>query len=185
MVKELIEKHEDKFHRFFEMVPGALTWAVLLSPIWLGKIAPQVVIFFLTFLAIFWVYRAFIHLVGVLIGYRRYKRENEVDWFSGVQDLWGFENLKHLIIIPAVSENYEVLQMANMKRIGCRIYSEIQCPLWSICNFGKKFCTMLIHVSTLIEYFRKLCHIAKTIPPTSKIGDTKYSTNYAFLSQIY
>ncbi|NIT03724.1 glycosyltransferase [Candidatus Saccharibacteria bacterium] len=110
MVKELVEKHEDKFHRFFEMVPGLLTWGVLLSPVWLGRIAPQVVVFFLTFLAIFWVYRAFIHLVGVVVGYRRYNRESKVDWLSEIQNLWGFEHLKHLVIIPAVSESYEVLE---------------------------------------------------------------------------
>lgn len=120
MIKNLVEKHDDKFQRLFEIVPGFLTWSVLLSPLWLGKIAPYAVAFFLTFLAIFWVYRAFLHLIGVIIGYKRYKKEMEVDWFRKVQGLWGFEHLKHLIIIPCVNESYEVLEssfasIANQK----------------------------------------------------------------------
>lgn len=110
MLKKLVEKHEEKFQRLFEIVPGALTWTVLLSPIWLGKIAPLAVAFFLTFLAIFWVYRALLHLVGVTIGYRRYQKELAVDWFSRVCGLWGFEHLQHLIIIPAVNESLAVLE---------------------------------------------------------------------------
>ena len=110
MVKELVEKYDRKFQRFFEIIPGFLTWSVLLSPIWLGRIAPLAVAFFLTFLAIFWVYRAFIHLVGVVVGYRRYKEELGIDWFQRVQNLWGFEHLNHLIIIPAVNESYQVLE---------------------------------------------------------------------------
>lgn len=110
MIKKLVEKHDDKFQRFFEIVPGFLTWAVLLSPIWLGKIAPLAVAFFLTFLAVFWVYRAFIHLIGVVVGYKRYEKEMGEDWFEKTQNLWGFEHLKHLIIIPCVNEPHDVLE---------------------------------------------------------------------------
>lgn len=110
MLKKLIEKHDRKVQRALEIIPGALTWAVLLSPIWLGKIAPAAVAFFLTFLAIFWVYRALLHLVGALIGYRRYQRELAIDWFGRVSGLWGFEHLRHLVIIPAVNESKEVLE---------------------------------------------------------------------------
>lgn len=110
MLKNLVEKHEEKAQRFFEMIPGALTWAVLLSPIWLGKIAPLAAAFFLVFLAIFWVYRALVHLIGVVIGYRRYKRELGIDWFQQIQGLWGFDRLKHLIVIPCVNETSDVLE---------------------------------------------------------------------------
>jgi len=109
MVKRLVEKYDRFFQRFFEILPGVITWSVILSPIWLGKIAPLAVAFFLTFLVIFWVYRAFIHLVGVVVGYRRYQREQEVNWLRKFQKLWGSEHLKHLIVIPAVNEPYEVL----------------------------------------------------------------------------
>ncbi|OGC59681.1 hypothetical protein A2890_02140 [candidate division WWE3 bacterium RIFCSPLOWO2_01_FULL_53_14] len=110
MVKRLVEKYDRVFQRVFEILPGVVTWSVILSPIWLGRIAPLAVAFFLTFLIIYWVYRALIHLIGVSIGYRRYQAELQVDWSEKVKELWGYDRLKHLIIIPAVNEPYEVLE---------------------------------------------------------------------------
>ncbi len=110
MLKRFVEKHDSAFQRIFEIVPGLITWSVVLSPLWLGKIAPLAVAFFLIFLVIFWVYRAFIHLIGVTVGYRRFQRERKIDWSKKIRGIWGSEHLKHLIVIPAVNEPYEVLE---------------------------------------------------------------------------
>ena len=127
MVKRLIQKHEKKARqrrpasprgegspqatqRLFEITPGLLTWVVLLSPLWLGPFVPTAVAFFLTFLAMFWVYRALVHIVGVFIGYRRFKRETGINWLEKVKRLPEFARLKHLIVIPAVNEGYEILE---------------------------------------------------------------------------
>jgi len=56
MIKQFVEKYDKKVHRFLEILPGFLTWALLLSPVWLGLIFPQAIIFFLTFLTVFWFY---------------------------------------------------------------------------------------------------------------------------------
>src|SRR3972149_8429496 len=108
-MKNFVEKHDRFFQRVFEILPGVVTWSVILSPIWLGRIAPLAVAFFLTFLIIYWVYRALIHLIGVSIGYRRYQAELQVDWSEKVKELWGYDRLKHHIINSAVNEPSEVL----------------------------------------------------------------------------
>ncbi|MEX1068207.1 MAG: glycosyltransferase family A protein, partial [Patescibacteria group bacterium] len=110
MVKRLVERYDRFFQRLFEILPGVITWSVILSPLWLGRIAPLAVAFFITFLITYWGYRALIHLFGISIGYRRYQAELAVDWSEKVQGLWGYDRLKHLIIIPAVNEPYEVLE---------------------------------------------------------------------------
>lgn len=109
-MKTFVEKHDRLFQRVFEILPGIITWSVILSPVWLGKIAPMAVAFFLTFLVIYWVYRAFIHMVGVWVGYKRYQKELKIDWSEEVKKLWGYGTIKHLIVIPAVDEPYEVLE---------------------------------------------------------------------------
>jgi len=109
-MKKFVEEHDRFFQRLFEITPGVITWAVLLSPIWLGRIAPLAVAFFITFLVVYWVYRAVIHLIGVAVGYRRYQNELKIDWSKKSLDLWGYGRLKHLIVIPSVNEPYEVLE---------------------------------------------------------------------------
>jgi len=105
-----------------EIIPGALTWAVLTSPIWFGKLLPVWMNFFLTWLAVFWVYRAFLHTVGLFIGYGRYKKEIAIDWLEKCRQLKlnelpnadqlpaSFDQLYHLILIPAVNEPKDVLE---------------------------------------------------------------------------
>jgi len=110
MIGRFVKKNEKRTQRLFETIPGVLTWAVLLSPLWLGPFVPTAVAFFLTFLSMFWVYRALVHIVGVFIGYRRFKREVEISWHQKVKKLKGFDRLKHLIIIPAVNESYGVIE---------------------------------------------------------------------------
>ncbi len=106
---EIEENHKALF-RALEFIPGFLTWAALLSPIWLGIIAPKVAMFFLTFLSIYWVYRALIHSYGILEGLKRYYKEINIDWLLKCKDLKSFKNLKHLILIPTVTESFNVLE---------------------------------------------------------------------------
>lgn len=95
--------------KILRIVPGLLTWGTLLSPVWLGLLWPKAVVFILTFLALFWVYRAIAHSIGVAVGYRRYRNEMKENWLEKCRELPEFSNLKHLILIPTVNESYEVL----------------------------------------------------------------------------
>lgn len=121
-MEKLVVRYDRQLQRILEFIPGLITWTVLTSPIWLGRKYPSVLIFFLTFLAIYWVYRAFIHTIGTLVGYKRYKREMVVDWLKQCQELDfaklpdpqdlppKFSDLKQLILIPAVNEGMSVLE---------------------------------------------------------------------------
>ena len=100
----------DLLQRVLQAVPGILTWGVLTSPFWLGYKFPLAIIFLVTFLCFFWVYRAFVHTIGAYIGYKRYKKEISVGWLSMCQKLQGYKKTKHLILIPTVNEPYEVLK---------------------------------------------------------------------------
>ncbi len=107
--------------RIFEFLPGFGTWLMLLSPIWLGLIAPQIVAIMLAFFSIYWVFMAFMTSTGALIGYYRFKKETSTDWNQKCKDL-DFEKLpepstrpegltatKHLILVPTVNEPLGVL----------------------------------------------------------------------------
>jgi len=69
MIKQFVEKYDKKVHRFLEILPGFLTWSLLLSPVWLGLIFPQAIIFMLTFLTVFWFYLGIKFTYGAFKGY--------------------------------------------------------------------------------------------------------------------
>lgn len=107
--------------RVLEILPGLLTWAVLTIPLWLSRSLPIVVAFFLTFMVIYWVYKAVVHTVGLVVGYRRYEKERNMDWYKEFTSLeWGAlpdkedlpqnpHALKHLVVVPILNEDKEVI----------------------------------------------------------------------------
>jgi len=119
---KLLEKHDSSLQRILEIIPGLLTWVVITSPIWLGKLLPFWMAFFLTWLSVFWVYRAFMHTAGLIIGYYRYQREIKQNWLEKCRNLnfsqlpnaeqlpEDLDHIYHLILIPAVNEGFEVLE---------------------------------------------------------------------------
>jgi hypothetical protein len=44
MIAHFVEKHDKKVQRFLEIVPGILTWSLILSPIWVGLLFPKAII---------------------------------------------------------------------------------------------------------------------------------------------
>ncbi len=123
-MKKFVEKYDKKIHRVLEMVPGFLTWSVLLSPVWLGVLFPQLIVYILIALTVYWSYMATRHSYGMIKGYRAHKKEMAENWLEKCRNL-DFTNLpeqstipdnlndvKHFVLIPAVNEPYEVLKPA-------------------------------------------------------------------------
>lgn len=122
LLNNFVEKNERATQRILEMIPGIMVWTVLTSPLWLGKLLPFWMNFFLAWLAVFWVYRAFLHTAGLFIGYKRYKDEIKIDWLEKCKNTNfrelpnpeklpdNFEQIYHFILVPAVNEPLEVLE---------------------------------------------------------------------------
>lgn len=124
MIEKLVLKHEKKVNRVLEMIPGILTWSFILSPVWLGLIYPQVIVYLLSFLTIYWAYMAIKQTLGLVVGYPMYQKEMAEDWWKHCQEL-NFEelpdkptlpetlkDLKHFIVIPIVNEPKNILEPA-------------------------------------------------------------------------
>ncbi len=122
MMASFVEKHDKLVHRVLEMSLGIMTWTLLTSPIWLGVIYPPAIVYMLTLFTVYWSYLAAKHSFGLFLGYRKYKEELKIDWaeefdklvFSELPDSATLpeskDELKHLILIPAVNEPAVVLK---------------------------------------------------------------------------
>ncbi len=117
-----LEKHDKLIQRLFEILPGLLMWITILSPIWLGFLYPQAMVYFLTFITMYWSYLALMNTIGLAIGYPRYKNEMAEDWaaqchalnFEDLPDKAtlpnSLEDVRHMILIPVVNEPYDILR---------------------------------------------------------------------------
>lgn len=122
MISKFATKHEKKIYRSLEITTGVLTWSLFLSPVWLGILAPRILIFYISFLTIYWTYLALKHSAGIYFGYKFYKQELEVDWLAEYNKLDisqlpdkatlpnTLQDLKFFLLIPVYNEPYELLK---------------------------------------------------------------------------
>ncbi len=93
-----------------EKIPGIITWFILLTPIIFSLLGhPEVVIVYVSFLTIYWAYRAFIFVYGLLIAYLRMKSDLKTDWVKKINDL-NKKPLKYIYVCPFYKEPLDVLE---------------------------------------------------------------------------
>lgn len=134
------EKDRHGHYRFFEILPGALSWTLLFTPLILSFISVDAAVFFvLIYLLIFFV-RSIGYSVRAITGYRTMKQHMKLDWNGLNDDLnageiraktelkrpkWHAANLRrlkdqavvvkpeqlaHAVIIASVDESREILE---------------------------------------------------------------------------
>ena len=91
--------------RLLEMVPGTVSWAVIIGPIWLSFSYPWLVAYFVLSFDFYWLCRALWFAGAVIVAYRRMRDVVATDWRARLQALddpalpdW--RSYTHLALIP-------------------------------------------------------------------------------------
>jgi len=104
------------FQRFLEMVPGLISWNIILFLIWGSFLVPRLVAYFVLAFLIFWFYQSFKTAVLGINGYRKIRQTKKTNWRQKYKTEkknkkgWlPWEKIKHIVIIPNVNESVEKL----------------------------------------------------------------------------
>jgi len=102
--------HERWLHRSFEILPAAISWTLLTSPIWASFIAPYAVAYFIIFFDIYFFWRAALLGTNAMRGYFKIQSTIKVNWFKKTkQENISWENVHHIVLIPTYKEPVEIL----------------------------------------------------------------------------
>ncbi len=133
------EKDRKGHYRFFEILPGSLSWLLLLLPIILSFINVSLAVFFILFYLLIFFVRALGYAARVIGGYRSMKQQKKLNWVALTEDInqgeitstradrpkWHRRNMEllssrshdykpsdvtHAVIIATVDESREVLE---------------------------------------------------------------------------
>lgn len=102
------------YTKFFEIVPGFITWFFLLSPILAAVIhKPMWFVYYMSFMAVFWTIKGLWFVIGILRSYRKYQEEIAINWAKKIED----ENLddsrvKYVLVYPLYREDLSVINPA-------------------------------------------------------------------------
>ncbi|MDP3974324.1 MAG: glycosyltransferase family 2 protein [Candidatus Daviesbacteria bacterium] len=104
--KAFVLKHESLIERILEILPGAITWIALTSPIWLSFTLPFAVAYLILIADVYWLLTALKIGILIIVGYRKMEWAKKQNWFKLLQKeypkIW--ENYYQLILIPTFKE---------------------------------------------------------------------------------
>ncbi|MCX6783674.1 MAG: glycosyltransferase family 2 protein [candidate division WWE3 bacterium] len=111
-MERFINNHYPAFKRFFQILPGVLAWAAILSPFILSLRIPAAVAYAILFMDMYWMYRSLRISAGVLIGYHRMKEAESIDWHQRLKTEFPDElnSIYNLFVIPTYKEGLEIME---------------------------------------------------------------------------
>jgi cellulose synthase/poly-beta-1,6-N-acetylglucosamine synthase-like glycosyltransferase len=109
------EKDRRGHYRFFEILPGFLSWTLLFTPLILSYINVTAAVFFILFYLLIFFVRSLAYSSRAIAGYRIMKRHMKLDWNSLAADIEAGEVTRTALTRPE-------WHMSNLKRLSTRSY---------------------------------------------------------------
>ena len=116
-----------KTRRALEIMPGFISWSLILFPLWGSIFIPWAVAYFILFFDVYWFYKSFSLVITAFIASRKIKEAEKENWLELARPLENFEKMTHIIVIPNYTESAEKLRagiqsLANQTFPAKRIY---------------------------------------------------------------
>ncbi len=108
--QKLFARHPGKAGRVLEILPGCLSWLLILSPIWGALLIPWALAFFYVAFDLYWLYKSFALVICFYIAAGKIKRAEQEDWLQKAESLPNFSRVTHVVIIPNYKERLEKLR---------------------------------------------------------------------------
>lgn len=106
----IFTRYPVKTIRSLEILPGLISWALILSPIWASFIIPYALAYFILFFDVYWLYKSFSLAITSYIATKKIKDASSVNWLSEAQKFNKFGEMSHVGIIPTYTESVHKLR---------------------------------------------------------------------------
>jgi hypothetical protein len=100
-----------RFFRLLEIVPGALSWTILIGIVLASIYAPFFAAYFIIAFSIYWVLKTIFLSYHVRYNWRRLKHHMDLDWGHMIEDC-DYSHFRHLVILPFYHEPEEIIVSA-------------------------------------------------------------------------
>ena len=123
----VFSRYPIKTRRFLEIMPGLLSWSLILFPIWGSLLIPYAVAYFILFYDVYWFYKSFSLVINASIASKKIHTAERIDWLKRAKEQENFNKIAHVLVIPNYKETLikmrETLEsIANQTFPAKRIY---------------------------------------------------------------
>lgn len=107
--QHIFHRYPIKTRRALEILPGFVSWTLILFPVWGSFLIPAILAYFILFFDIYWFYKSFSLAILAFIATNKIKEAEKENWFEKAKKQPHFAKMTHVIVIPNYKERYEKL----------------------------------------------------------------------------
>ncbi len=96
--------------RLLEILPGFVSWNLILFPIWGAFVFPIGVAYFVLLFNVFWFYKSTAIAIFATISFFRIQAAQIYDWMSEIKKIKNWQQVRHMVIIPTYKEPLHTLE---------------------------------------------------------------------------
>jgi len=100
-LKHWVETHPTKSQRLLEILPGFISWSLIIFPLWGSFLIPELVAYYIIAFNVYWMWRSFNVAFLAIFAHFRISASTRYDWLGDLEVFPDWEKVHHLIIIPS------------------------------------------------------------------------------------
>lgn len=109
-VRKWVHRHPIRTKRALEILPGLVSWFLILFPVWGSLIIPEVVAYYIIAFSVYWFYRSMSTAMLSVLGYFKLRSYEIYDWMADVKKIKDWKKVNHIIVIPTYKEPLHTLE---------------------------------------------------------------------------
>ncbi len=110
MIRNYVRRHPVRTQRALEILPGFVSWSLILFPFWGSFVMPVAVAYYVLTFSVYWLYRSLTMAALSLVAHYRIRASEKHDWLKDASALPDFKKMHHIIIIPTYKEPVTTLR---------------------------------------------------------------------------
>lgn len=110
MLRNFILRHEKGLHRALEVLPGFVSWNLILFPYWGILVMPLVVAYFILLFDVYWFFQSLTIAITASVSHLRTQASKNFAWAEEIKSFPDWKKVHHVVIIPTYKEPLHILK---------------------------------------------------------------------------
>lgn len=106
----IFTRYPIKTQRILEILPGFVSWSLIISPLWGSLFFPYVMAYFILFFDVYWLYKSFSLAVTAYIASKKIAQAEKQNWLEKASVLPHLDKVHHIVVIPNFKESISKLR---------------------------------------------------------------------------
>lgn len=110
LLRRYFLSHPVRTRRFLEILPGTVSWFLILFPVWGSFVVPELVATYIIAFTVYFLYKSFSVALFAFLAHLRIEASKKFDWMGDVSVFPDWRKVRHVIIIPTYKEPLATLR---------------------------------------------------------------------------